>query len=93
MPVEEGMEVHELCDLLVKECGRLGLNADRTSPTRIRIGATGAGMLAEVIRCHPDADEVLQWWWSWGEPFCPATASEIGRAAAMVKHVVTPSPA
>jgi hypothetical protein len=48
-------------------------------------------MLSEVITCKPDADEKLQWWWSWDDPFCPATTNDIERAAEMIRHVVTPA--
>lgn len=84
-------DVHTLCDQLRQACARLDLVAENISPTRVRIGAPGAGMLSEVITCKPDADEVLRWWWSWGDPFCRATHAEIERAAEMIKHVVAPA--
>lgn len=87
----EELEVQALCGLLAKECGSLGLTAEVLAPTRVRVGATNAGMLAEVIRCQPDGDEILQWCWSWDTPFCVATPAEIGRAARMIAHVVTPA--
>jgi hypothetical protein len=87
----ELLDTDELCRRLAKACAALRLTAEVQSPTRVRVGATGAGMLAETIRCQPDDDEVLQWWWSWGEPFCPASAEHIDRAAEMIRHVVTPA--
>lgn len=88
-PTEE--DVHTLCDQLKKACARLGLVAQSVSPTRVRVGTPGAGMLSEVITCKPDAYEVHQWWWSWGAPFCSAATSEIERAAEMIRHVVSPA--
>ncbi len=57
-------DFHTLCDQLKKACARLGLVAESVNPTRVRVGAPGAGMLSEVITCKPDADEVLRRWWS-----------------------------
>jgi hypothetical protein len=81
-------DVHELCRRLSMACGEAGLTAEEIAPTRIRVGFPGAGMLAEIIRCMPDASERLHWWWSWGDPIC--VAEEIDKAVAMIVHVVRP---
>ena len=88
MPENAFEEVHILCRRLVKACGEKGLVAEQLSSTRVHAGVTNAGMLAEVIRCMPDKGEVLHWWWSWGEPICPA--EDIEKAAKMIAYVVTP---
>lgn len=91
MADEPTEDVDALRDRLAKACAAIGLTAQRYGPTGLRIAAPGAGMLAEVISCLPDEDDVLQWCWSWGDPFCPATVAAIDRAAEMIKHVVTPA--
>jgi hypothetical protein len=78
-----------LCRRLAEACGAAGLTADQLGPTRVRVGVTGAGMLAEVIRCMPGSDEALYWYWSWDEPICPA--ADISRATRMIAYVVTPA--
>lgn len=80
---------HTLCRRLAEACGEAGLTAEQVGPTRVRVGMTGAGMLAEVIRCMPGPDESLHWYWSWGDPICPAV--DILRATRMIVHVVTPA--
>src|SRR5262245_30138765 len=72
MAAKRQEDVHELCRRLSMACGAAGLTAEEIAPTRIRVGFPGAGMLAEIIRCMPDASEQLHWWWSWGDPICPA---------------------
>ncbi|GAA0353974.1 hypothetical protein GCM10010151_49440 [Actinoallomurus spadix] len=89
MVAENGREeVQDLCRRLSMACGRAGLTAEEIAPTRIRVGFPGAGMLAEIIRCMPDSSERLHWWWSWGDPICPA--EEIDQAVEMIVHVVRP---
>jgi hypothetical protein len=60
-----------LCRRLAEACGAAGLTAEQLDARRVRVGVTGAGMLAEVIRCMPGSDEALYWYWSWDEPICP----------------------
>jgi hypothetical protein len=81
-------DAHELCRTLAKACGEAGLIADQLGPTRVRVGVTGAGMLAEVIRCMPGEGDVLYWHWSWDEPICPA--ANIAQATKAIAYVVTP---
>ncbi|WP_345364739.1 hypothetical protein [Actinoallomurus liliacearum] len=89
MTITNGQEeVHDLCRRLATACGKAGLTAEEIAPTRIRVGFPGAGMLAEIIRCMPDASERLYWWWSWGAPICPA--EEIDKVVEMIVHVVRP---
>jgi hypothetical protein len=89
MADEVNGDVHALCGSLAKACGEAGLTAEQLSATRVHVCATGAGMLAEVIRCMPGADEALYWYWSWGEPICPA--ADIAQATKAIAYVVTPA--
>lgn len=87
---DNGAEVQELCRRLVRACGALGLVAMRKGIGGVHASMPAGGMLSEVVTCEEDDDTgVLHWWWSWGERFCPA--SEVEKAAAMIKHVVTPA--
>ena len=65
-------DVHELTRRLADACRRAGLNADVISPTRVRVSRPGThDRLAETVRCMPDGEERLTWWWSWGDPDPP----------------------
>jgi hypothetical protein len=82
-------DVHTLSQQLAEECGKAGLDAKVVAPTRVRVSLPGAhSRLAETIRCMPDPQERLTWWWSWGEPICLAT--QIPDAVKVITHVVTP---
>lgn len=85
----ENEDTRELCKRLAKACGEAGLIADQLGLTRVRVGAIGAGMLAEVIRCMPGNDNALYWHWSWDEPICPA--ANIAQATKVIAYVVTPA--
>jgi hypothetical protein len=84
-------DVRVLTRRLAEECTKAGLDAHVLADTRVRVSAPGAHeRLAEVIRCMPDDQERLAWWWSWDELICPVTrTSEAVRAIA---RVVTPPP-
>ena len=82
-------DVHILTERLAEECGKAGLDARVIAPTRVRVSRPGAhSRLSETVRCMPDPDERLTWWWSWGEPICPA--AQIPDAVRVIAHVVTP---
>lgn len=82
-------DVHDLTQQLAKECRKAALVAVVVAPTRVQVSQPGAyAGLAETVWCMPDADEQLMWWWSWGEPICPAT--QIPEAAKAIARVVTP---
>lgn len=82
-------DVHTLTSRLTDACRRAGLNAEPVAPTRVRVSYPGAhARLSETVRCMPDRQERLTWWWSWGDPICPAT--EIDNAVRVITHVVTP---
>jgi hypothetical protein len=80
-------EILELCKRLVAACGGLGLVSQRKGLGAVYAAMPGGGMLSEVVKCQPDDKDALQWFWSWDVPFCPA--SDVEKAAAMIKHVVT----
>ena len=82
-------DVHELTRRLADDCRRAGLNADVISPTRVRVSRPGThDRLAETVRCMPDDEERLTWWWSWGDPIRPA--DDLPGAVRRIAHVVTP---
>lgn len=82
-------DAHVLAQKLADGCVRVGLNASVLSPTRVWIGAHGAGeRFAETITCKPNKEEVLAWWWSWGDPIC--SVDDIDAAVTMIARVVTP---
>ncbi len=82
-------DVHVLARRLVDECARAGLNAALVAPTRVRVSLPGAhDRLSETVRCMPDGQERLTWWWSWGEPICPA--DQIAGVVKIITRVVTP---
>jgi hypothetical protein len=82
-------DIHIFTERLAEECRKAGLRAEIVAPTRVLVSRPGAhGRLAELVRCMPDADERLTWFWSWSEPICPAAA--IGDAVRAIAHVVTP---
>lgn len=86
---DQSEEIQELCRRLVVACGALGLVSQRKGLGGVRAAMPACGMLSEVVKCQPDDTGALQWYWSWDVPFCPA--SDVEKAAAMVKHVVTPA--
>ncbi|MCO5970858.1 hypothetical protein [Actinoallomurus soli] len=88
MPINDRSDVYTLVTRLAEECGKAGLVATVISPTRVHVNAGVHSRLAETIRCHPDADERLMWWWSWGEPICPAASIDL--AVRRIAHVVAP---
>jgi hypothetical protein len=88
LAIEGRDDVYTLATRLAEECGKAGLNATVLSPTRVHVSAGVHSRLAETIRCHPDGDEKLMWWWNWGEPICPAT--DIDLAVRFIAHVVAP---
>jgi hypothetical protein len=82
-------DVHALTRRLTEACQRAGLAAETIAPTRVRVSLPGAhDRLSETVRCMPDRQERLTWWWSWGDPICPAT--DIDNAVRVITHVVTP---
>jgi hypothetical protein len=83
-------DVDTLVSELVENCRSAGLNAEVVAPTRVRVSSPGADRrLEEIIRCMPDGEERLTWWWSWNEPICPAT--QIADAVRRIAYVVSPS--
>lgn len=82
-------DVHTLTRRLAEECGKAGLEATVVAATRVRVSRPGGHtQLSETVRCMPDSEERLMWWWSWGEPICPA--DWIADAVKVIAHVVTP---
>ncbi len=79
----------ELIKRLAVMCERQGLVTNVMEPsTRIKVFApSGNAHLDEVVSLRPDGSEVLTWFWSWGEPICPAT--EIDRAVKRIENVVS----
>ncbi|MEV5706580.1 hypothetical protein [Actinoallomurus sp. NPDC052274] len=88
MAINDRGDVHTLVTRLAEECEKVGLTATVLSPTRVHVSAGAHSRLTETIRCHPDADEELMWWWSWGEPICLATSIDL--AVRHIAHVVAP---
>ncbi len=85
----QDQEIHELCKRLVDACGRLGLVSQRKGIGAVYASMPGSGILSEVVTCRPDTTGALRWFWSWDVPFCPA--EDVDHAAALLKHVVTPT--
>ena len=82
-------DVDVLTRRLADECQKAGLNAIVVAPTRVHVSLPGGhARLSETVRCMPDDQERLTWWWSWGDPIGPATA--ITETARQIAHVVTP---
>lgn len=73
---------------LAKGCEEAGLKATVFEPsTKIKIHTpNGNAYFDEMITLRPDAGEVLSWYWSWGEPICPA--DDLATAIAMIRKVV-----
>ncbi|MCO6007545.1 hypothetical protein NE236_21430 [Actinoallomurus purpureus] len=88
MEINDQEDVHTLATRLAEECGKAGLNATVLSPTRVHVSSGVHSRLAETVRCRPDDDERLMWWWSWGEPICPAVSIDL--AVRFIAHVVAP---
>jgi hypothetical protein len=84
--------IHDVDDLvaqLTDGCHAAGLEAVILAPTRVRVSSTGTdARLTEIIRCMPDDQELLCWWWYWNEPICPA--AQIADAVKIIAHVVMP---
>ena len=78
----------QFIERLAKDCKGAGLRATVIEPsTRIKIHApNGNEHFDEMITLRPDAGEVLSWYWSWGEPICPAV--DLATAVAMIRKVV-----
>jgi hypothetical protein len=84
-----GDDVRVLTRRLAEECIKAGLDAFVFADTRVEVSSPGAyKRLTELIRCMPDEDERLAFWWSWDEVICPAT--EIPEAVTAIARVVTP---
>jgi hypothetical protein len=82
-------DVDDLVAQLTEACRTGGLEAVVLGPTRVRVSSPGTGArLTEIIRCMPDHQELLCWWWSWDEPICPA--AQITDAVKIITHVVMP---
>ena len=82
-------DAHALTQQLAEECGRAGLDAVVVAPARVKVSLPGANArLAETVRCRPDRQERLTWWWSWGDPIC--LADQIADAVKVIAHVVSP---
>lgn len=82
-------DVDDLVAQLTDGCQAAGLEAVALAPTRVRVSSPGTdARLTEIIRCMPDHQESLYWWWSWNEPICPAT--QITDAVKVIAHVVMP---
>ena len=83
-------ETRALGEQLAEECRNAGLSAkvvDRAGT--VQVSSPGAhSRLTETVTCMPDRRETLMWWWSWGDPICPAT--DITDAVKVIAHVVTP---
>ena len=89
MAGESHEDVHVLTRQLAQECEKAGLNATVVAPTRVQVSLPGAhARLSETVRCMPDRQERLTWWWSWDEPIC--LADQIADAVKVIAHVVTP---
>jgi hypothetical protein len=88
MEIGDREDAYVLATRLAEECGKAGLNATVLSPTRVHVSAGAHSRLAETVRCQPDGDEKLMWWWSWGEPIGPAADIEL--AVRFIAHVVGP---
>jgi hypothetical protein len=83
-------DLHVLTDQLAETCKQAGLRAEIVAYARVHISAPGADRrLAETVRCARDDQNQLTWWWSWGEPVCPA--HEVDEAVRKIANVVTPS--
>jgi hypothetical protein len=81
---------YDLTQQLTEACERAGLVAKIVAPTRVRVNAPGANeRLTEIVKCMPDREERLMWWWSWDEPICPVT--DLDQAVRKIAYVVTPS--
>jgi hypothetical protein len=78
----------QFIERLAKGCKDAGLKATVFEPsTKIKIHApNGNAHFDEMITLRPDANEVLSWYWSWGEPICPA--GDLVTAVAMIRKVV-----
>lgn len=76
---------------LAEACTAAGLMTEVLASVRVRVRAPGAAgaHLAEVVSLRPDREEVLCFWWSWGQPICHA--SDITRAVESIAHVVAPT--
>ena len=82
-------DVDDLVAQLTDGCRTAGLEAVALAPTRVRVSSPGTDAgLTEIIRCMPDHQESLYWWWSWNEPICPA--AQITDAVKVIAHVVMP---
>ena len=85
----EREDVDAIAQRLAEDCSLAGLDVVLIAPTRVKVSRPGAhDRLSETVRCMPDAQERLMWWWSWGEPICPA--DQIADAVKAIAHVVTP---
>ena len=82
-------DVDDLVAQLTDGCQEAGLEAVVLAPTRVRVSSPGTyARLTEIIRCMPDHQESLYWWWSWNEPIGPA--AQITDAVKVIAHVVMP---
>jgi hypothetical protein len=83
-------DVHLLAEKLATDCTKAGLKAEVLAPTRVRVGVPGGqAHLTDTVRCMPvpHGDEILMWWWSWGEPISPA--AHIMEAVRAIARVLT----
>jgi hypothetical protein len=82
-------DVDDLVAQLTDGCQAAGLEAVVLAPTRVRVSSPRTdARLTEIIRCMPDHQEALYWWWSWNEPICPA--AQITDAVKVIAHMVMP---
>jgi hypothetical protein len=82
-------DVYALTEQLAEKCQDAGLHAKVVAPTHVHVSAPGAhARLAETVRCMPDPQQRLMWWWSWEEPIGPA--DQIAEAVKLIAHVVAP---
>lgn len=72
---------------LTMACQEAGLSAEQYGDEVIVHAPGTSHFLAETIRIAPGEDGGLQWWWSWGKPFCPA--DDVATAVRVIKHVVS----
>jgi hypothetical protein len=68
---------------------REGLRTDVIEPsTRLKVFAPdGNAHMDEIITLAPNADEVLTWWFSWGQAIAPA--SDVSETVRRMKAVVS----